>query len=285
MSFWWIRCGCLVSWGQVNQGVVVVELSFISENVCEVFYGVWCLCFMSFLTSRGGILSFYRALTDFLCTAPRTPNVMVIRGLTIHHTIFSLWMRGHICLFFLLWQYLEIYHGNRWILWIVWYLMDLKAWVYGYLWGPLVYIVCQVLARPCMCMWRGGMCIILSILGLWCLGNGFVGCSHSLGYSTLCVCWIGVYRLYGILLCCVGLCKGHLCVGWVQVESRCGQVWISWFRQNLQLGLGYVSGQKMFFRWFPMYWAYRNLGFVYFVHHICMRLSISGLRFFNWFFR
>ena len=41
--------------------------------------------------------------------------------------------------------------------------------------------------------------------------------------------------------------------GWVQVASRGGHVLISWFGQSVQLGLGYVSGQKMFFRWFPMY--------------------------------
>ena len=26
------------------------------------------------------------------------------------------------------------------------------GWLYGYLWGPLVYIICSVLAGPCMCM-------------------------------------------------------------------------------------------------------------------------------------
>ena len=44
--------------------------------------------------------------------------------------------------------------------------------------------------------------------------------------------------------------------GWVQMESRCGHVSILWFEQSVQLELGYVSGQKMFFQWFPMYWAY-----------------------------
>ena len=32
--------------------------------------------------------------------------------------------------------------------------------------------------------------------------------------------------------------------GWVQVESMCGHVSISWFEQSVQLELGYISGQK-----------------------------------------
>ncbi len=40
--------------------------------------------------------------------------------------------------------------------------------------------------------------------------------------------------------------KAFMC-GWVQVESRYGHVSMSWFGQSAQLGLGYVSGHKMFF--------------------------------------
>ena len=32
-------------------------------------------------------------------------------------------------------------------------------------------------------------------------------------YSTLCVCWIGVCRLFDVLISCVVTCKGILCVG------------------------------------------------------------------------
>ena len=46
--------------------------------------------------------------------------------------------------------------------------------------------------------------------------------------------------------------------GWVQVESRCGHVSISWFGQSVQLGLGFVSSHNMFLQWFPMCWAYPN---------------------------
>ena len=35
--------------------------------------------------------------------------------------------------------------------------------------------------------------------------------------------------------------------GLVHVDSRCGLVLISWFGHNVQLGLGYVRGQKLFF--------------------------------------
>ena len=54
--------------------------------------------------------------------------------------------------------------------------------------------------------------------------------------------------LFGLLLYCLVLCEGLLCVGgWVEVESRCGHVSILWFEQNVQLGFGYVNGQKMLF--------------------------------------
>ena len=58
--------------------------------------------FSELLTSRGGRLSFSRASSDCLCTAPCTHVVMVIRGLTFYPTVFSVWMRGYICLFLLL---------------------------------------------------------------------------------------------------------------------------------------------------------------------------------------
>ena len=89
--------------------------------------------------------------------------------------------------------------------------------MYGYLWGPLVYITCQVLAMP-------RMCIVLTIMRLWCLGANCVGCWHLLGYITLCVCCIGMCRLFGVLLCCVMLCEGLLCVGgckWRVGEATC----------------------------------------------------------------
>ena len=38
----------------------------------------------------------------------------------------------------------------------------------------------------------GGMCIVLSITGLCCLGARHVGWQHLQGCSTLYVCWIGV---------------------------------------------------------------------------------------------
>ena len=39
---------------------------------------------------------------------------------------------------------------------------------------------------------------------------------------------------------------------------RCSHVSILWFGQSVQLGLGYVRGQKMLCWWFPMYWMYQN---------------------------
>ena len=49
-------------------------------------------------------------------------------------------------------------------------------------------------------------------VGIVMLGVGCGGCLHLLWYSTLCVCWIRMCGLFGVLLCCVGLCKGLLCM-------------------------------------------------------------------------
>lgn len=72
--------------------------------------------------------------------------------------------------------------------------------------GPLVYIICHVLFDACMC-------IVSTFPRVWYHGVGCVGCQHILGYSTLCVRWIGVYGQFGVLHCCVELCEGVLHVG------------------------------------------------------------------------
>ena len=59
-------------------------------SCCRAFFYLGQgMCFMSFWTSRGDILSFSRALSDCLCMAPRTHVVTLIRGLTFHLAIFS----------------------------------------------------------------------------------------------------------------------------------------------------------------------------------------------------
>ena len=42
------------------------------------------------------------------------------------------------------------------------------------------------------------------------------------------------------------------------MDSRCSHVLNLWFGQTMQLGLEYVSGEKMLFQWILMYWAYWN---------------------------
>ena len=81
------------SWGHVNWGLVVVELSFVLDKVCDVFHGYLMYVFHEFLTSRGGNLSFSRASSDCLCTAPRTPAVTVTRALIFHLAFFNISMR------------------------------------------------------------------------------------------------------------------------------------------------------------------------------------------------
>ena len=46
--------------------------------------------------------------------------------------------------------------------------------------------------------------------------------------------------------------------GCSHMDSRWGHVSLSCRRQSVQLGFGHLRGQKMFFMWLPMYWAYQN---------------------------
>ena len=67
--------------------------------MCEAFHGYLMYVFHEFLTSWRGILSFSRALIDYLCTTPCTLDVTILRGLIFHLAIFNIWMR-RLCLIF-----------------------------------------------------------------------------------------------------------------------------------------------------------------------------------------
>ena len=76
---------------------------------------VWWIFFMSFLTSFLGILRLFSVIIDCLWMAPRTPDVIVMSGLTFHPLVRSVWMRGLYLLVFvcmallgnLSWQYVN----------------------------------------------------------------------------------------------------------------------------------------------------------------------------------
>ena len=46
--------------------------------------------------------------------------------------------------------------------------------------------------------------------------------------------------------------------GCSHVDNRWGHVSLSLVRHSVQLGFWYLRGQKIFFLWLPMYWAYLN---------------------------
>ena len=54
----------------------------------------------------------------------------------------------------------------------------------------------------------GGMCIILAMVGLSCLGVECVNYQHVQRYSTLYVYWIGACEVFGSQLCNARLCEG-----------------------------------------------------------------------------
>ena len=110
----------------------------------------------------------------------------------------------------------------------------------------------------------------------------FVGCRNLLGYNTLCVCWIGMYGLFGVLLCCVGLCEGLLCVGGCKWRVRvvtCQFHGLGEMRNwgwDMSVAIGCSSGGC------PCIRRIRILSFVQSVH---LRLFKSGLRVFGRFAR
>ena len=55
---------------------------------------IWCNCFISFLISFLGIMSFYKSLIDCLWIAPLRPVVMVMRRLTCQLVVISVCMSG-----------------------------------------------------------------------------------------------------------------------------------------------------------------------------------------------
>jgi hypothetical protein len=67
LRFWWIKCGYLASWG-ISIGVWLLSsfLLFRTRYV-RYFMVIWCKCFKNIPTSRGDILSFSWALSDFFC--------------------------------------------------------------------------------------------------------------------------------------------------------------------------------------------------------------------------
>ena len=65
--------------------------------------------------------------------------------------------------------------------------------------------------------------------------------------------------LFGVLLCCVGLCKGLVCLGGCNWRVGVTTCQLLWFGQSVQSRLGYLSGENMFFQWCPMYWVCQNL--------------------------
>ena len=152
--------------------------------------------------------------------------------------------------------------------------------VYGYLWGALVYILCWVLARPCMWMCWWGMCIVLAIPRLWCLRADCIDCQHLLGYSILFVCWIEVCGLFGVLLCYVGLCKGFLCVGGCEWRVVVAMYQCRGLGKVCNWGWDMLVVRRCSLCGFPCIGRIGISRFVQFVHKICIRLSRSSSRVF-----
>ena len=118
---------------------------------CQAFYylgqGMWgilwlfhvCVSCVSWLLKRGHFWVSLR-LRAIVCVWLFVPMLDIIRGVNIPSCNFPHLYEGvkFICLV-LLWLYLGIYHGSRWILQLLWSLMGLGGWVYGYLGGGAIW--------------------------------------------------------------------------------------------------------------------------------------------------
>ena len=78
------------SWGQIDWGLVVVEVSFSWDKVYKVCYGYLMYVFMSILTPQRDIMSFSRVSSDCLCMAPLYYSCNGNKGLTFHHVVFNI---------------------------------------------------------------------------------------------------------------------------------------------------------------------------------------------------
>ena len=77
--------------------------------------------------------------------------------------------------------------------------------------------------------------------------------------------------------CIALLCRAILSpfrYGCSHVDNKWGHVFLSFLWHSVQLGFGCVSGQKMFFLWLPIYWAYLNFS----VWIICASPTLSFIQ-------
>ena len=132
---------------------------------------------------------------------------MVIRGLTFHLVVLSVWMRGLYLLDFSLISTL----GNMSCQTVVVLggVGVMRSWLYV---GSSRIRKIVTWAMMCKCIGLWDTCITIATLGLWCLRAGIVVYPCLRLYNFLCVCWFRVYyRLLGVHCGYVKLCGGLLC--------------------------------------------------------------------------
>ena len=190
------------------------------------------------------------------CIVPLTPTVIVMRGFIFHSLFYILLINGsylaclcmRACSGNLLWQF------ANWMNCIVYVGACSKCSACGL--GLLVYLGYLVL------IWLGignlfvGMYISWAIMGQLVRGSCYWGCIHWLVCRIRCVCWLIMFEWWGAPLCCGEQLFSLLDRGVSHIDSRWGHVSLLFLWHNVQLGFGSLRGQKMFFLWLPMYWAY-----------------------------
>ena len=204
--------GGVVNWVWVSRFVGAHQLGIGCNYLGQ---GIWGILWRFDVCVSRGIGLLKRVIWVFLgfqvivCVRLLIPYCEGNQGVNIPSCSINVWMRGRI--------YRKSY-GNIWESIMVvgeFYKMYRVWWVWGN--GCMAIfgghnISCLSWALICRVLPGPFMCIVLIIPRLWCLGANFVSCWHLLRYITLCICWIGVCKLFGVLLCCVGLCEGLLCV-------------------------------------------------------------------------
>ena len=66
--------------GRRNGCLLIVEFSFIKDNVCEILMAFWCMFFTRVLIMGFGVFRCASLFMACSCIAPFTPVVMVMRA-------------------------------------------------------------------------------------------------------------------------------------------------------------------------------------------------------------
>jgi hypothetical protein len=242
----------LASMGRSTGGCLLSNFLLFNIKYLRYWMAFWCRCLISVLISLLGNLSFSKSLIKCLWIAPLTPVVIVMRGLTCHPTVLSVWMSG---LYFAVFIYVCV----------IWESITAKCEcneLYDNWWGWLL-----VGAPSTHSMY--GMSLAKHVHGVvghihWSSHGGIVlSCGPEFWlptfirvWSLVCLLDCSVCAIWWSVLICRATRNPFKC--WFEhVESKFGHVFMALLGDSVQFSLGIIRLEDILW-WLPIYWAYWN---------------------------